>query len=342
MRRDLVPAADSAPGSAPAALQDVGVVAIGRNEGERLHRCLDSLPPGVRGVVYVDSASTDDSVAQALRRGIDVLELDMSVPFTAARARNAGVRRLRERWPDIRFVQLVDGDCAVVPGWLDAAVRELESNARIAVVCGRRREIEPDASIYNRLADMEWDTPVGVAESCGGDALVRLGAVVEVGGYDERIISGEEPELCARLRARGWEVRRLDREMTRHDAAISRFGQWWKRARRAGHGYAQVSAVHPALYRREKRSSLRWGLLLPAAALGSAPVTGGAGLLLLAAYPILWARILRHRRARGDAWREAALYAAFCVLAKLPELAGVATYWWNRSRGVQTRLIEYK
>jgi GT2 family glycosyltransferase len=323
-------------------LQEVGVVAIGRNEGERLCRCIESLPASLGGVVYVDSASTDDSVDQARRRGVEVVALDMSLPFTAARARNVGLRRLRNRWPGLAFVQFIDGDCALASGWLEAAVREMHGDAHLAVVCGRRRERFPEVSVYNQLCDMEWDTPVGESEACGGDALARMEPLLAVGGYDERLIAGEEPELCLRLRVRGWRIRRVREEMTLHDAAMTRFTQWWRRTVRSGHAYAEVSAMHPQLWKREARSALGWGLLLPAVACLSAPFTGGLGLVLLAAYPLLWLRVLRGQRARGYAAREAARYASFCVLGKSAQVAGMAKYWWNRGRGRRSRLIEYK
>ncbi len=69
-----------------------------------------------------------------------------------------------------------DGDCILDSKWIDTAVSFLESNAEFAVACGRRREIDPETSIYNRLIDMEWDTPVGEAKACGGDALMRVKA----------------------------------------------------------------------------------------------------------------------------------------------------------------------
>jgi GT2 family glycosyltransferase len=324
-------------------LRETGVVAIGRNEGERLRRCLDALPKDFLGhVVYVDSGSNDDSVAEARRRGFDVLELDMSIPFTAARARNAGLRRLREQAPGLRFVQLVDGDCALQPGWLETALDELESDRSLALVCGRRREVHAHASIYNRLCDIEWDTPLGEAEGCGGDALARLAPLLEVGGYDEGLICGEEPELCARLRARGWRIRRIAHEMTLHDAAMTRFVQWWKRSVRTGHGYAEFSARRLTLWRRRLWSILAWALVLPMVALGSSPFTRGLGLALLLAYPALWLRIVGRRRARGARFGDAALYASFCILGKFPELAGTFKYWWNSGLGRRTRLIEYK
>src|SRR5207248_7579001 len=128
--------------------------------------------------------------------------------------------------------------------WLERAEQELKVRPEVAVVCGRRRERFPEGSVYNRLCDMEWDTPVGEAESCGGDAMMRVKAVRATGGYRAALIAGEEPELCLRLREAGWKVLRLDAEMTLHDAAMTRFGQWWKRAVRAGHAFAEVSWLH--------------------------------------------------------------------------------------------------
>lgn len=337
-----MPPAEPHPRQSPAALRSVGLVAIGRNEGLRLVRCFESLPDGLRGVVYVDSDSTDDSVDQARRRGIEVVRLDMSVPFTAARARNAGLARLHALWPDLRFVQFLDGDCILAPGWLEAAVGEMESNSQLAVVCGRRREAHPEASIYNRLCDMEWRTPVGDTASCGGDAMALVAALLEVGGYDERIIAGEEPELCSRLRARGRGIRRIDQEMTLHDADMKRFGQWWRRSVRSGHGFAEIGEAHPDLYGRQKWSALTWGFFLPAAALLSALVSGGLGLVLLLAYAGLWARIVIRRWRLGDGASEALLYGTFCVIGKFPEVTGVGRFQWNRFRGRRSRLIEYK
>jgi len=206
-----------------------GVVVIGRNEGPRLVHCLKSVIGTAAAVIYVDSGSTDNSVSAATDLGADVVQLDPTMPFTAARARNAGFRRLIESHPRVEYVQFVDGDCEVMLGWLMAAQHELAVSSKTAVVCGRRRERYPERSVYNRLCDMEWDTLVGEADACGGDALIRTAAFRQVGGYDDKLIAGEEPELCSRLRAAGWRVVRLPAEMTLHDAAMTRFGQWWRR-----------------------------------------------------------------------------------------------------------------
>ena len=136
-----------------------GVVVIGRNEGDRLRRSLESVRSQTDRIVYVDSGSTDGSVTLARSLGADVVELDMSKPFTMARGRNAGFYRLLDLYPDVQFVQFLDGDCEMVSGWLQRGQDEMRDKTHAAVVSGRRREYEPQRSIYHRLVDMEWDTP---------------------------------------------------------------------------------------------------------------------------------------------------------------------------------------
>ena len=310
----------------------VDAVVIGRNEGARLIACLESLQGQVRQVVYVDSGSTDGSAKAAAALGARVVQLDMTQPFTAARARNAGLAVLEA--PD--FVQFVDGDCVVQPGWMAAALNAMAAHPQAVVICGRRRERQPQASVYNRLCDREWDTPVGEAQACGGDALMRFAAVQAVGGYDPSLIAGEEPDLCLRLRRAGGQVWRIAAEMTLHDAAMTRFGQWWQRSRRAGHAFAEGAQRHGAGPERhwvaETRRALIWGAGVPLLAL-LLGLLHPAGLLILLAWPL---QVLRLSRRMG--W-EAAL---FTVLGKLPEAQGVLGYHMNRLRGRQRGLIEYK
>lgn len=324
----------------------VGVVAIGRNEGDRLRRCLASLDPAARPTVYVDSGSTDGSPDVARALGAEVVPLDLAVPFTAARARNAGLERLLAVAPDVEYVQFVDGDCEVDPAWIPTATAELDRHPDVAVVCGRRRERHPAATVYNRLCDLEWAGPPGDTLACGGDALMRVSAVTAVGGYRPDLIAGEEPELCVRLRAAGGRVVRLAAEMTRHDAAMTRFGQWWRRNVRAGHAFAQVSALHAGspfgIWRRETRSNWFWGLMVPLVVVATAPFTHGISAVLLLGYPVLYWKVVRGRRRQGDDPATARLFARYCVLSKFPQAAGQVRYWQNRLFGRRSRLIEYK
>ncbi|MBF2086011.1 glycosyltransferase [Thermoleptolyngbya sp. C42_A2020_037] len=327
-------------------MNSVGVVAIGRNEGDRLRQCLSSVVGLAAQVVYVDSGSTDGSVELARSLGAEVVALDLSIPFTAARARNAGFARLLELLPQVEFVQFVDGDCEVVAGWLEQAAQALRDHPDWAVVCGRRRERFPDATLYNRLCDIEWNTPVGEAKACGGDALMRVAAVQQVGGYNPTLIAGEEPELCVRLRQQGWKIFRLDAEMTLHDANMTRFAQWWKRTKRAGHAYAEGSWLHGTPPERhwvkETRSIWLWGLGIPLGAIALAPLIKGLSLLLLLGYPVMTYRIYRYFKQQGYKASDALPYAISCVLGKFPGLAGVLQFHVNRLLGRRNALIEYK
>lgn len=314
----------------------IAAVAIGRNEGARLTACLTSLrAAGVARIVYVDSGSTDGSVQNAQGLGAEVIQLDMSQSFTAARARNAGWAALQDAPPE--FVQFIDGDCSLDPEWLGKAQSFLQANPDVAVVCGRRREIDSAASIYNRLCDAEWDTPVGPAQACGGDALMRWRALEAVGGYNPGLIAGEEPEMCYRMRQNGWRIYRLGAEMTLHDAAMTRFSQFWNRTRRAGFTFAEGAAMYGRTAGRYNVAALSravvWGLLLPICVLFMAVLLGPAALLLALVYPLQLVRLVKR-----FGWER----GVFFTVGKFAEAQGVMEYCWRRLLRRDARLIEYK
>jgi glycosyltransferase involved in cell wall biosynthesis len=322
----------------------VGVVVIGRNEGERLRRCLSSLIGAAEYLAYVDSGSNDGSVTMARSLGVEVIELDMRRPFTAARARNAGCDELLRSHPELQYVFFVDGDCEVIHGWTGQAVRFLESHADVAVVCGRRRERHPERSIYNLLCDIEWDSsPVGETGACGGDAVMRVAAFRQAGGFRADLICGEEPELCARLRHAGWRVWRLAADMTVHDAAMYHLTQWWRRTVRVGYGYAMFmrldSVRHDKQWIDRYRRPRLWSLGIPALTLVLAALFGWPSLWLLMLYPLQIARLaLRGKRSARENWCR----AASLVLGYFAEMHGQLRYQLQRHRGARSALIEYK
>jgi GT2 family glycosyltransferase len=311
----------------------VDAVIIGRNEGARLVACLASVAPHVRRMIYVDSGSTDGSVAAAQAAGAKVVPLDMAQPFTAARARNAGMAVLDA--PE--FVLLLDGDCTLQPGFVGAALAAFDQHPMAVVVCGRRRERYPWASVYNAMCDAEWDTPVGLAKACGGDALMRLAAVRAVGGFRDGLIAGEEPELCVRLRAAHGEIWRIAAEMTLHDAAIKDFGQWWRRTVRAGHAFAEGAHLHGAPperhWVRETRRAWVWGVILPAIILLGMVFLSFGVVMLAMVYPMQVLRLARNRPLPQ---------ARLMVLGKFAEGWGALQFTARRLIGRRRGLIEYK
>nr|WP_232816640.1 glycosyltransferase [Paracoccus zhejiangensis] len=320
----------------------VAAIVIGRNEGERLVACLTSLQGLADPVIYVDSGSTDGSIDAARRLGAQVLVLDTSIPFTAARARNTGLRHLLDQGQQQGFVQFVDGDCQIEPGWIETARAALTDDPQLGIVAGRRRERHPEASVYNRLCDAEWNTPVGAATAVGGDMMARIEALAAIGGYRDDMIAGEEPEMCLRLRQSGMTVRRLDAPMTIHDANMHRFGQWWRRARRAGHAFAEGSWLHrndaEPFWRRETRRALIWALVIPALILIAAQLFGSWAFLALMVYPLQVARMARREESDNDS----RLRAVFLMLSKFPEAMGISEFHLRRLLGRKAGLIEYK
>jgi cellulose synthase/poly-beta-1,6-N-acetylglucosamine synthase-like glycosyltransferase len=333
-------------------IQSLGLVVIGRNEGLRLAQCLASVRD-IKNRVYVDSGSSDGSIALAQREGVTVVELAVPPHFTAARARNAGLKQLLLENPDLEFVQMVDGDCEVRPDWILTALAALAAEPDLALVFGRRRERFPDVSVYNALCDDEWNVPVGEASGCGGDALFRVAALQQVDFYNSTMIAAEDTEMCMRLRKRGWKLRRIDAEMTLHDAAITRLRQWWNRTRRSGHGFGELAYLHPDSkypnWRRTVRSIVAWGGLMPSAflvallfALRAGLASWLAPLLLLAPWPLRMIQLARRQRQRGLSWKVACASGILLMLGKVPQFFGLIGYHLDRATGHASRLIEYK
>ncbi len=320
----------------------IGAVVIGRNEGSRLIACLKSLSQLSEQIVYVDSGSTDHSIADAKALDIQVLSLDLTQPFTAARARNAGAEHLLMLYPNIEYIQFVDGDCAIDSNWLNKALEFLQHNSTVAAVCGRRRERFPDNSIYNYQCDLEWNTPVGDAKACGGDCLIRVSAFKVVNGYRDNLIAGEEPEMCLRLRGLGWKIWRIDAEMTLHDANILKFNQWWRRSLRTGYAYAEGAHLHGSTKERHwVRESIRavvWGILLPIIILILATFITRYAVFLVLIYPLQWLRIVNQHKNLHKKYGLSLLL----VLSKFAEGFGLMKYLFIKLFNQRGELIEYK
>ncbi len=322
---------------------NVGLVVIGKNEGKRLERALQAIVAQGLRAVYVDSGSTDGSVEVARNLGCEVVELDLARAFTAARARNTGYAKLCKVHPTLEFVQFIDGDCELNSDWIKNALQQMHNDPQAAAVGGRCREKFPDASIYNRLIDVEWNTPVGEATACGGNVLLRAAAFNEVGGFNEEFAAGEEPEMCLRMRRAGWRIWRIDAEMVLHDADITTWKQWWMRSKRSGVAYAQGAWTHGlGTERYNLRDCARiwfWALALPTGVALLAFVNPlASGCLAIGAYGTLLFRLMRERLKKGDGPGFALRYSFYTIAAKLPQLTGQFEFLLSR----RSRVIDHR
>jgi GT2 family glycosyltransferase len=319
-----------------------GLIVIGRNEGDRLKLCLGS-GTAAATIVYVDSGSTDGSAEWARNFGANVLDLDRSIPFTAARARNQGFKCLSKQAPQLDYVQFIDGDCELDRSWPSEAIRFLENHPNYCAAVGRLRERFPERSMYNQLCDQEWNTPVGDVRACGGIVMMRAKAFQEAGGFRDDLIAGEEPELCVRLRLSGWRIRRLDCEMAKHDANMMRFGQWWRRVVRSGYAFAQGAAIHGGSSERhwvwESFRAWLWAIFLPLAVIICVVLFGRWAWLLLLVYA---AQFVKQVIRSAGTPRDRMLVSFFQLLARFPEAYGQLLYLRHRLAARESQLIEYK
>lgn len=310
----------------------VTFVVIGRNEEKNLARCLQSVVRQDRGkIVYVDSRSTDRSVEIARSfAGVEVIVLADDAP-NAAKARNAGWRAAT----DATFVHFVDGDSMLADGWLAHGLKALEAPT-VGAVFGRFKEMHPDASIYNRMADLDWPTAVGPVETFGGIVLVRRACLQAAGGYDERLRVGEDPALALDIRRQGFTVLQMPQLMALHDIDIHSFRAYWRRNVMVGWSLAEIShrsrghAVSAWSGRSLRFGALMLGafaVLLAAILVTPWAIAGG---VLLAGLD-LW-RVAKNNLRRAGSWAHALVYALHARVILLPMVIGHWKWYVERSR----------
>jgi len=326
---------------------EIDVVTIGVNAAATLAECLGSVRAcryaGRLNLIYVDGGSSDRSleIARSIE-GVQVVALEPEYPSPGL-GRNAGWRA-----GQAPLVQFLDSDTLLDPDWLARAVERMAQDQRLAAVCGSRREMFPERSVYNWIADLEWNGPPGPADAFGGDVLVRRTALEACSGYDEVLVGGEDPELSVRLRLDGWQIERIDAAMTRHDMAMTHLSQYWGRGFRTGYGFAAVTKRHggPAagFWQRELRRilmrGLGGGLLLLAGLVGllfhSASLLLSAAGLCLILFPRLF-RVAALQSAMGLGRGEARRYAWHCAAVVVPQAAGVLRYAFGSISGQPLR-----
>jgi len=323
----------------------LSVVIIGRNEGERLERCILSTQ-AIQGwqpaeILYVDSGSTDGSVDLAARLGAIGLPLSPGA-FTAARARNLGWRQAAGE-----LVLFLDGDTILNADFPLAALAELQKDSANAAAWGHRREVCPCLSVYVRVLDLDWVFAPGETPYCGGDVLMRRAALESVGGFDETLIAGEEPEMCRRMRTLGWHIQHIDHPMTLHDLAITRFSQYWRRSLRAGYAFAAVSArfrdtSDPMWSEDARRNRLRGLFWIATPLVALVASIARMSLLPLALWLLILvavaARTATQNRWKRAPWTTLLLYGFHSHLQQIPIFFGQLQFLFNGKKA----LMEYK
>ena len=314
----------------------INVIIIGINVQRYLADCIASIraadyPQELLTITFVDGGSSDSSVAISRETGVRIIELNDQYP-TPGRGRNAGLFAATAP-----FVQFMDADTLLDKDWLKTALERFDE--KIVAVCGKRRERWPDKNNYHIIASVEWHYEQGPCRYFGGDFLARREPLVAGGGFDDLLIAGEEPDFSARLRRAGWIIWRIAAPMTMHDLNMTTFAQYWKRAYRSGHAYAEVGLRHlntpERLWAREllrvSVTALLPFLLLLIGLLLQRPLSGFILALTVAVKPLL--RIPRLMRLYQITLYTALLYSLHAAFVVYPQFVGVLRYLRTRCGG---------
>jgi glycosyltransferase involved in cell wall biosynthesis len=196
------------------AMLELSVIVIGRNEAARIERCLRSVLASLENVgdyevIYVDSASEDESVAIAARFPIRILQLRRHWTLTPSAGRFIGFRHAAGR-----FLAFVDGDTVLHPAWLGASCAFLRENPEFGGVAGAvdKACFSDDGSSAPADANRGRCDRQAVAASVpslGGIATYRREAMEQAGTFNPFLPTGEECEVALRIRRAGYKLARI-------------------------------------------------------------------------------------------------------------------------------------
>lgn len=334
-------------------MERTGIVIIGRNEAHHLEWSLRSVLHEGLPCVYADCLSRDASLPIARKLKIPVVMVSGEM-LTAAKARNTGFNCLTAQFPSLEYIQFLDGDCQLKANWIATAVKILDENPRLAAISGILEERYPHAGLFHRLAAIEWHLAFQAPHRCGGVTLFRASALRDADGFNDVIRAGEEPELCHRLRQRGWEFKKVELPMATHDLGHASWRTWCRRQMRNGGGALQVYRLHAhepqPLLRSYLFSIALWTLAGPLTALIATVAAGlavgfAAGLIVLMAACLgyVWQawRIRAYVRRHGIG-NSALVYSCMALAGKFPELLGVLFYTFEERFKGKPSLLSQK
>jgi len=300
----------------------LSIVIIGLNEGERLTRCLSSLQNitayHLSEIIYVDSDSSDDSIERAKRFTTEIIKIQPEKPAPGI-ARNIGWKKATGE-----YILFLDGDTVLHPHFLPHALPAF-ANPKIGIVCGKLDELFPTDSIFHRVFNLDWNSPCGFIDACGGNALIRRKTLEDVKGYDSSLIAGEEPEMCCRIRRKGYLILRLDVQMGYHDLNMHKLNQYWSRTFRTGYAYAEMAQRQdPSFTRKAQHNLWKGGLLLSSFFIAILLSAYFLSLIPLFAYVTLWIGMVTRTllKTHANSWLTRFLYSCHTHFQHIPMLFG--------------------
>jgi glycosyltransferase involved in cell wall biosynthesis len=289
-------------GAAPPLAFCFSVIIPARNEEANIGRCLDSIAQvcwdsGRYEVLVIDNGSTDATVAIARSKGARVFE---KPGLTISALRNFGASQARGE-----VLAFIDADCTVAPDWLERASRYL---TRRDIACFGSPPGVPEQATWVQKAwcrVRQKKEPVGETDWLESmNLFLRYDLFARCGGFDERLITCEDYDLCVRLSRLGSIVNDSSIVATHHGEAATVAHFFRKERWRGISNFAGV--IQHGVTLRELPSVLAPVLhcLLSAALLLAAALAPRGGFLLVVLACLAWQLLLlvRSLRAHGAAW----------------------------------------
>lgn len=228
--------------------RDVTVVIPVRDNASGLTRLVAALR-GLR-VVIVDDGSTvpvAESDFAGMRCDVHVLRHDRSKGPAAAR--NAGLAVCTTD-----LVAFLDSDVVPRKGWLEALLGHFCDPA-VALVAPRIVALYQSDSVVARYEAVRSSLDLGLREAPvvpfgtvsyvpSAAIICRRSALLEVGGFDESLVSGEDVDLCWRLNEAGARLRYEPIAMVAHDHRTE-LRKWFARKTFYGSSAAPLTIRHP-------------------------------------------------------------------------------------------------
>ena len=182
----------------------ISVIVPTFNSEKFIRDCLRSLvmqdyPAGQYEVIVADNGSTDATVRIVEEFPVTVLK---DVAGTVSRLRNEAVRAAKG---DI--LAFIDSDCIAPLTWLSDAVDILEKKA--VGVAGCWYALPENPTWVQKIWDMQMSSKreEGFAAWVpSGNCVMRKAVFDESGGFDEGLQTGEDLEMCRRIRDKGYRI----------------------------------------------------------------------------------------------------------------------------------------
>jgi hypothetical protein len=181
----------------------VSIVIIGRNEERGIAKCIEAAKLaaaqiGGAELLFVDSASTDETVAIVKSLGVCVISLDPSLKLSPSAGRYAGSLRANGE-----FILFIDADTHVYTDFLPTALARLKTDPKLAGLNGRIDDLNEKGEMVEGF-ETRADGPVRVKWLRGPCCLFRRDALLSVGSFNPHLAVEEEAELGLRLCSAGW------------------------------------------------------------------------------------------------------------------------------------------